>query len=92
MIKLVEAVPLTVFLIFLRVMDTSVPENWRLPFIVCGVAAVGVVGVFLYKKMVFNRVLLGINLYLISGGLAFVTRQWWLNRIYNDLGASGMLL
>ena len=35
---------------------------------------------------------MGVNLYLFSGGIAFLTHQWWLNRLYNDLQASGMLL
>ena len=30
--------------------------------------------------------------YLFSGGLAFITHQWWLNEAYGQLQASGMIL
>ena len=92
MIKIVEAIPLIIFLGYLRIIDTQIPDNWKMPFLVSGCAAIFVIVFSFYKKTVLDRILLGFNLYFITGGVAFITRQWWLNRIYDQLHASGLLL
>ena len=90
--KIFEAIPLPIFVIYIRLIDTAILENWKSPFVVSGLVALIVILSFFYKKIVFNRILLGVNLYLISGGLAFIMHQWWLIGIYNQLQASGMIL
>ncbi len=92
MIKIIEAIPLMIFLGYLRVIDTQIPGNWKMPFLVSGCAATLVIVFSWYKKIIANRIFLGINLYFITGGLAFITHQWWLNNIYDQLQASGLLL
>ena len=92
MINILEAVPLSVFLLYIRNINADIPQNWDVPFIVSGLVAIAVTASFLYKKRLLNRIFLGINIYLASGGVAFITHQWWLNRIYGDLQASGLLL
>ncbi len=92
MLNILEAVPLIVFLISVSFIDTTVPMNWQGPFVLSGSVALSVILIFLYKKLLLNRIFLGINLYLFSGGLAFITHQWWLNRIYDSLQASGILI
>lgn len=87
-----EAVPLILFLFFVNRIDTQIPMNWKLPFWVSGLAALLVILGFLYRKILINRVFLGINLYLITGALAFVTGQWWLNDAYGHFQASGMIV
>lgn len=92
MLTILEVLPLSVFLLYIRNIDTQNLENWEAPFVLTGLLALVVIILFLYRKLLFNRIFLGINVYLLSGGLAFVAHQWWLNRIYNNLQASGMLL
>ncbi len=92
MIRFIEAIPITLFLAYIRRIDTQVPENFKGPFTISAAAAVLLICILVYKKQPLNRLFLGINLYLISGGAAFITHQYWLNRIYDDLQASGMLL
>lgn len=92
MLKIFEAIPLSIFVIYIRFIDTAILENWKSPFIVSGLAALIVIISFFYRKIILNRILLGVNLYLISGGLAFSTHQRWLSEIYNQLQASGMIL
>ncbi|MDD9301228.1 MAG: hypothetical protein HUK40_02340 [Desulfobacter sp.] len=92
MLNFMEAVPLSVFLVYIRYIDASIPGNWKLPFIVSGIAALVLIFVWFLKKRGMNPLFLGINLYLLSGAMAFIGHQWWLPRIYNDLEASGMLL
>ena len=75
----------------IRDMDRSIAQNWETPFIVSGlVALIPILGGF-YRKKIFNRVLLGLNLYLLTGGIALITHQWWLNRLYGRFQGSGML-
>ena len=92
MIYFLEAIPVSVFLLYIRNIDAKLPQNWEAPFIVSGLLALVVIIWFLYEKIVFNRIFLGINSYLICGAMAFITHQWWLNRIFDNLQASGMLL
>lgn len=90
--KLTEAIPLAIFMIYMSQIDTQIPENWESVFITSGLAATTVMALFLMKEKMFDRVFLGINLYLVSGGLAILTHQWWVNRMYDHLHASGVIL
>ncbi len=91
-LKFLEALPLSIFLLFLRFFDTAIAQSWKAAFIGGSLAAVITILYGFHEKMIFNRVLLGINLYLISGGIAVITHQWWLNTLYHDLQASGILV
>lgn len=92
LLSIAEFLPLTVFLVSRRVMDAGEPLQWQATFHLGGLLGLGLICLCLAKKMTMNRILLGINLYLISGSLAFVTGQYWLNDLYEQLRASGMLL
>ncbi len=92
MIKIFEATPLIIFLGYLRIIDTQIPENWKMPFLVSGCVATFVIIFSLYKKTLLDRILLGFNLYFITGCVSFITHQRWLNRFYDQLHASGLLL
>ena len=89
---LLQSLPLTLFLIILRTAPPKTPVDWQMPFMACGAAALLVTAVPVVKKVRLNRLFLGINLYFFTGGLAFVTHQFWLNNIYGHLTASGILL
>jgi hypothetical protein len=39
-----------------------------------------------------NRLILGANLWLISGGIAALTEQWWWLRIYQQFGEASLFL
>ncbi|MCG8529497.1 MAG: hypothetical protein MI749_02410 [Desulfovibrionales bacterium] len=92
MLNLLEAIPLTIFAFWIRHMDTQVPGNWGVVFMVSGLAAIVVTSICLHKKISLNRIFLGINIYLCCGGLTFATKQWWLTRVYEHFQASGMIL
>ena len=91
-IRIFEAIPLSVFLFYIRFVDAKNLQNWQSTFIVCGLVSFLIIILFLYRKILFNRILLGINIYLLCGGIAFITNQWWLLEIYDNLQASGMLV
>ena len=90
--RFLEAIPITIFLAYLRAIDTQVPGSFNSPFVISGMAAALLILFFLYKKRPFDRLFLGINLYLICGGVAFITHQYWLNMFYEHLQASGLFL
>ncbi|MCG8684116.1 MAG: hypothetical protein MI892_04520 [Desulfobacterales bacterium] len=92
MFYLLEAVPLTIFLSYIRQIDPSVPTAWKGPFLLSGLLAIAIIIFLSFKKHLLNRIFLGVNLYLITGGLAFITGQFWLNQLYGQLQASGMLI
>ncbi|MCK5310665.1 MAG: hypothetical protein KAJ62_01055 [Desulfobacteraceae bacterium] len=89
--KLFEALPFLIFVYYIRYIDIQTVQDWNLPFFISGVAAFIAIILFFVHKIIFNRILLGINLYLISGAIAIITHQWWLNKIYGELHASGVL-
>lgn len=89
--KLLEFLPLSVFLIYTRLIDTSISYNWRGPFITGGSLALLSTVVLFFQKVPLNRIFLGINIHLFTGGLAFITQLWWLLDVYQKMLASGML-
>jgi hypothetical protein len=89
--KLFEMLPFLIFIYYIRYIDIDTAQGWNLPFFISGVVAFVVILLFVVRKNIFNRLFLGINLYLISGAIAIVTHQWWLGRIYGKLNASGVL-
>ena len=92
MLSFIEMIPILIFGVSLKSMDPQTLQNWQTLFLVSGLAASVVIIFYLYRKWVFNRLLLGLNLYLITGALAFILKQAWLYQTYEMLQASGMLL
>jgi hypothetical protein len=89
--KIFEVVPLSIFVLYIRYIDINTAQDWNLPFLISGVSAFVAIIFFIVQKIDFNRLFLGVNLYLISGAIAIITQQFWLNKIYGELHASGML-
>ncbi len=88
----IEAGPLCVFLIYARMIDLSDSYNWLGPYLASSMLAVAVSAFLLYQNIVLNRLFLGINVYFISGCLGLVAHWSWLNHLYGELRASGMLI
>ena len=89
--KWLEVTPLSIFVLYIRYIDMNAPQDWNIPFLISGAAALVAVVLYLAQKMHFNHLFLGINLYFISGSIAIITQQFWLNKMYGELHASGML-
>jgi len=45
----------------------------------------------IWNKILLNRLIIGINVYLIVGSFGLLTGQVWLNQLYGNMGAAGML-
>lgn len=89
--NLFEAVPLILFLGFYRVLEPATPQDWLAPYLAGAIAAVLTVLISRIKSVPMNPVFIGINIYLLSGYVGLVTRQAWLNQLYGNFQASGML-
>ncbi len=89
--KFFETLPVLIFVYYIRYIDINTAQDWDLPYLISSAVAFVAIILFVARKLIFNRLFLGINLYLISGAIAIITHQWWLNRIYGDLQAAGLL-
>lgn len=86
-----EVIPLPIFLIYATRIDQSIPQDWLGPFVASSIAALITTTIALLSKVTLNRLMVGINLYLIMGSFALLTEHDWLNQVYGELEASGML-
>ncbi len=71
-IALSQWLPLFVFLMFARFYDMT-DDLWRQAFYVSSLCAILVTAFLLYKKIIIDRLRFGINLFLMSGAVAFLT-------------------
>jgi hypothetical protein len=90
-LRVIEALPLAIFLIYMAVMDPREQIEWRAPYYAA--TALALAGTVLLWRVgaVFNRIYLGIALYFVSGTLALITRWPWLNAEYGRLEGAAML-
>lgn len=73
-LKFLEFVPLILYFTFARAADTdNTGPQWKVAFIAGGVLSVLILSVLMrHKGYILNRVMLGANLFLISGAVAVV--------------------
>ena len=90
--SIVEGLPILFFVVFLKSTNPQLLQNWQTLFMASGLSAIGVIIFYIHRRWVFNRLLLGVNLYLVIGAVAFILKLTWLYQAYERLQASGMLL
>lgn len=92
--SLVQFVPLSVFLYVAFLNGTPQAADWLNAFVWGGSAAVLhlALSYFLSRGRPVNRITLGVDFYLILGGMAVVTNQMSLLTILNNLKESGIFL
>lgn len=88
---LVEAGPLIVFLVCYKIADPVTPQEWLAPYVGGAGVALIVMGLLRWKRIGLDPVFVGINVYLLIGGVALLARHAGLIRLYATLQASGML-
>ena len=90
-LRVLEAMPLAVFLIYMTVMDPRAQIEWRTPYYAAtALALVGTIALW-RAGATLNRIYLGIALYFVSGTIALITRWPWLNEEYGRLEGTAML-
>jgi uncharacterized membrane protein len=90
-LRAVEALPLTVFLLYMAVMDPRAQSEWRAPYYAATALAIASTWLSLRLGATLNRIYLGIALYFVSGTLALLTHWPWLNDTYGHLEGTAML-
>ncbi|OBQ45993.1 hypothetical protein [Halodesulfovibrio spirochaetisodalis] len=90
--RLLEFIPLALFLTAMRTIPTSYEHYWLLTYGMSALAAAACIGFKLVTRSFQNKILLGINGYVISGALAIVSGQFWLMELYSTLQSAAMLL
>lgn len=70
-LEYIKFFPLIIFLWCAKLLGMN-EEAWRTAFIASGLAACLLTGFLIYKKVVLDRLMLGANIFLIVGALAFI--------------------
>jgi len=89
--RIIEIIPLAIFLVYSETIDLSDPDKWLGPYVTSSIAAILSTLIIIRLKEKLNPIFIGINLYLTSGSIGLVMGLTWLNTLYGDLQASGML-
>lgn len=86
-----EFLPLSVFLVYALWNGEPSLDRWRIAFEISAVAALIHLVAILTQKKPVNRLILAVNFYLMLGGLAVVSKQWWFLEMYNYFRATSIL-
>lgn len=89
---ILEFIPLAAFLLALRNLNPSYDNYWLITYGISASAALFCIGFKLLKHEFQNKIILGINCYLLSGALGIVAKQTWLMQLYGSLQSAAMLL
>ncbi|MCT4534663.1 hypothetical protein [Halodesulfovibrio sp.] len=90
--SLLEFLPLTMFLVTMRNLPSSYEDYWVFTYGMSAIAAILCIGFKLTRREFQNKILLGINCYVISGAVAITANQLWLLQFYSSLQSAAMLL
>jgi hypothetical protein len=72
--------------------DQSTYESFVYAFKASSLLAIGELAFLLARTAPANRLILGANLWLIAGGAAAFTEQWWWLRVYQQFGEASLFL
>jgi len=90
MINVLKFLPLTVFIVYAR-LNGMTDVAWREAFILGGICTLIVVAVQLYKKVTFDRLMLGVNLFLLVGAVAFLGELYGILMLYGTYKGAALL-
>jgi len=71
--------------------DQSIPQNRQGPYLTSSIAALLTTTLLILSRVPLNRLIIAINVYLITGSFILLTKQVWLNQLYRKNEAAGML-
>lgn len=87
---LIQFAPLSFFATYAFWSGAPDDHRWEAAFKLASVAALVQFAVILPQRRPVNRLVLAANIYLLLGGLAFLTRQWWYLELYESLRESAI--
>jgi len=89
---LVQFLPLSLFASYAFWHGAPDEARWQQAFQLASVAALAQLAIVLPQRRPASRLMLAANLYLMLGGLAFFTHQWWFLRLYDSLRESALFI
>ena len=91
-LRIAEAAPLSLFLLLRATLNEADAGYWLTVYLVPAVAALVLLGLSMRLPMPLNRLLLGIDLYLLLGAAGLLTGQLLLNELLGRIEELGMLV
>lgn len=89
---LLQFVPLSLFATYAFWHGAPDDARWEMAFELASLAAIIQLAVILPQRRPANRLVLAANLYLLLGGLAFLSHQWWFLRFYESLQEAAIFI
>ncbi len=89
---LIQFIPLSLFATYAFWNGAPDEHRWEVAFKLASIAALIQLVIILPQSRPANRLVLAANLYLLLGGLAFVTQQWWYLKLYDQLRESAIFI
>ena len=89
--RLMESLPLVVFLMYLTLARPQQPQAWREPFYLCAVLALLTQGAIQAAGVTGNRIYFALACYFVSGALALAFGWRPVNEWYGAVEAAAML-
>jgi len=90
--SLLQFFPLSLFAAYAFWNGAPDDARWQRAFELAAIAAIIQLTVLLSQRRPVNRLVLAGNVYLLLGGLAFLTSQWWFLRYYNSLRETAIFI
>ena len=88
----IQFFPLSLFATYAFWYGTPSDSRWLEAFQLAAIAGLVQLVIVLLQPKPINRLVLAGNTYLILGGIAAITEQWWYLQIYNSLRESAIFL
>ncbi|SKA06469.1 hypothetical protein [Novilysobacter spongiicola] len=89
---LIQFLPLSLFATYAFWQGAPDELRWQDAFQLASVAAVIQLAIVLPQPRPASRLVLSANLYLLLGGLAFFSHQWWFLQLYDALRESAIFI
>ena len=90
--SLIQFFPLSLFATFAFWNGLPTIHRWLDAFVFGAILGLLQFAILILQKRPLNRLILAGNLYLILGGLAVLSKQWWYLEIYDSFRESGIIL
>ncbi|BCD99024.1 hypothetical protein [Marinagarivorans cellulosilyticus] len=90
--RLIQAIPLSYFLLQLRFDRPSNMYDWTQPYAIASTLALLVSAAVMLRKQNYSPIFVGINIYFVFGWVALAAHWDSINRLYGTLEGAGMML
>lgn len=90
--RLVQALPLSYFLLHVRLDRPSTMYDWTKPYAIASALVLIVSALLMLKRKIYSPAFVGINVYFLFGGVALAAHWDAINLLYGKLEGAGMMV